>query len=155
MSKQLFRSETNKVIGGVCGGLGEYFDVDPVLVRVVAVLLALATGVAVVGYIVAWIIVPKRPFEMEPGRPQPRETSWHKYLPGLILMGIGIILLIRENWYWFDWSEFWPIVLILVGLALIFGRGRRRGATTGNADSDRPMHANGQNLGPQNGGPIL
>jgi phage shock protein C len=155
VTKQLFRSEKNKVIGGVCGGLGEYFDVDPVLVRVVAVLLALATGVAVVGYIVAWIIVPKRQYEMEPSRTQPRDTSWHKYLPGLILMGIGIILLIRENWYWFDWSEFWPIVLILVGLALIFGRGRHREAPADNAKPDRPINANGQNLGPQNGGPIL
>ena len=39
MHRQLFRSENNKVIGGVCGGLGDYFDVDPTLVRIIAVLL--------------------------------------------------------------------------------------------------------------------
>jgi len=129
MDKRLYRSNTNKVISGVCGGLGEYFGVDPILVRVVAVVLVLATGVAVVAYIAAWIIVPRREFQADTvtaqAAPQKYDSSWRKYLPGLILIGLGAILLIRENWYWFDWSEFWPVVLILAGLALIFGRGRR------------------------------
>ena len=60
MDKKLYRSDTNKVISGVCGGLGDYFEIDPVMVRVIAVILALAHGVAIVAYIVAWIIVPKR-----------------------------------------------------------------------------------------------
>ena len=154
MNSQLLRSRTNKIIGGVCGGLGDYFGVDPVLVRVIAVLLALATRATIIVYIVAWIIVPKRPFDMEPDRQQLQSAPWHRYLPGLLLMGIGGILLVRENCYWFDWSEFWPIVLILVGLALIFGRGKRRSTTTGSAEPNQPLNANGQNLGPQNGGPI-
>jgi phage shock protein C len=58
--KRLYRSETNNKIGGVCGGVGEMLDVDPTVIRLLAVFLALATGVFpfVVAYVVAWVIVP-------------------------------------------------------------------------------------------------
>ena len=57
---RLYRSETNKKIAGVCGGVGELLDVDPTIVRLAALFLALATGILpfVVAYIVAWWIVP-------------------------------------------------------------------------------------------------
>lgn len=150
MEKRLYRSETNKVFSGVCGGIGEYFEVDPVLVRVVTVILALSTGVAFIAYIAAWIIVPQREGQIEPetsftsgSKP---DTSWRKYLPGLVLIGIGAVLLIRESFYWFDWSEFWPVILILVGLALIFRRNRKRDAqSAANNGGAQPSN---------NGGPI-
>lgn len=58
--KKLYRSETNKRIAGVCGGIGEMMDVDPTLIRVATVVLALATGIFpfIVGYILAWLIFP-------------------------------------------------------------------------------------------------
>ena len=155
MDKKLHRSDTNKVISGVCGGLGEYFEIDPVLVRVIAVILALAHGVAIVAYIVAWIIVPKRESLVEtsaavettePAAPRRYDSSWRKYLPGLVLIGLGAILLIRENFYWFDWSEFWPVLLILAGLALMFGRGKQR------RERDAAKNATGQGLDTPNGG---
>lgn len=61
--KKLYRSQDNKVIAGILGGIGEYFDVDPVVIRVLFVFAAFATGVLpfVVAYIVALFIVPKRP----------------------------------------------------------------------------------------------
>jgi phage shock protein C len=59
MDKRLYRSRTERVIGGVCAGLGEYFGVDPTIVRIAAVLLALANGVGVVAYVILWIIVPE------------------------------------------------------------------------------------------------
>ena len=126
MAKRLYRSTSNKIVGGVCGGLGEYLDVDPVLVRVITVLLFLSTGFGILAYIVAWIIIPKRPLEVEPIPVNHEYSSWSRYLPGLILMAIGVILLIRESWFWFDWEEFWPVVLIVVGLLLIFRRSRKR-----------------------------
>jgi len=125
MAKRLYRSTTNKIIGGVCGGLGEYFDVDPVLVRVITVLLFLATGFGILAYIIAWIIIPKRPLDVVPVPTNHEYSSWTRYLPGLILIGIGIILLIRENWFWFGWEEFWPIILIAIGLLLIFRRNHK------------------------------
>lgn len=56
--KRLYRSK-NRMIGGVCGGLGEYFGIDPTLVRLVFVLLFLAYGFGPLLYIVMWVIVPE------------------------------------------------------------------------------------------------
>ncbi|RKX22511.1 MAG: PspC domain-containing protein [Candidatus Zixiibacteriota bacterium] len=122
MNKRLYRSEENKIVGGVCGGIGEYFEIDPVLVRIITVLLIMAPGVGVLAYIIGWIIIPKRPPEVAAAQAEYQFSSWNKYISGLILVAIGAILLVRENWFWFDWDEFWPIVLILGGLALIFRR---------------------------------
>ena len=57
--KRLYRSVTNRKICGVCGGLGEYFNIDPTLIRLVGVLLAcLSCRTAVVAYFVAAVIIP-------------------------------------------------------------------------------------------------
>jgi phage shock protein C len=63
MAKRLYRSRENRVLSGVLGGLGEYFDVDPVLFRLVYVVLTVFTGVlpGVLIYIFAIIIVPEKP----------------------------------------------------------------------------------------------
>lgn len=60
--KKLYRSATNKVLAGICGGLGEYFDVDPVAVRLFWLLMTIFSGVVpgVIAYLFAMLIVPKR-----------------------------------------------------------------------------------------------
>ena len=65
MTKRLYRSRTNSTIAGVCGGLGEYFNIDPTFIRIVAVLLIFADGVGIWGYLIAWIVMPKRPLAEE------------------------------------------------------------------------------------------
>ncbi|TRZ74845.1 MAG: PspC domain-containing protein [Bacteroidetes bacterium] len=57
--KRLFRSRKDRILGGVCGGLGNYLNVDPVLVRVVWAILFFAAGVGLLAYILAWIIIPE------------------------------------------------------------------------------------------------
>ena len=59
MKKQLYRSNTNSMIAGVCGGIGEYFDVDPTLIRLAAVVLFFAGAVGLLAYLLAWVIVPR------------------------------------------------------------------------------------------------
>ena len=62
--KKLYLSGTDKKIGGVCGGLGEYFDMDPTLVRVIFILIALLSfGLGVIAYILIWMIIPRFPRE--------------------------------------------------------------------------------------------
>jgi len=61
MNRKFYRSKQDKVIGGVAGGLGEYFDVDPVLIRLIAVILFFMGCIGLIAYIVAWIIVPLNP----------------------------------------------------------------------------------------------
>jgi phage shock protein C len=58
LEKRLQRSRTEKMIGGVCGGLAEYFTVDPTIVRVLWVLLTLLGGAGILLYVVLWIIMP-------------------------------------------------------------------------------------------------
>jgi len=57
-SKRLYRNENDKVIGGVCGGLANYFNLDPILVRIIFVVVALAFGTGLLAYIILWIAVP-------------------------------------------------------------------------------------------------
>lgn len=131
MPKRLYRSNTSRMLGGVCGGMGEYFDVDPTVVRVIAVILGLASaGWAIIAYIIGWIIIP----EELPGAVKAKESSepnnqpkvyhasatWTRYFPGLALIFFGAIILVREHWYWIDFHEVWPVMLIAIGLALIF-----------------------------------
>jgi phage shock protein C len=61
--KRLHRSYTDKKIAGICGGLGEYLEIDPTVVRLGAVFLSLATGIfpGFIAYVIAWIIVPEAP----------------------------------------------------------------------------------------------
>ncbi len=56
--KQLHRSATNQVIAGICGGIGEYFDIDPTLVRIVFVILGFLSGSGLFLYLILWIIIP-------------------------------------------------------------------------------------------------
>jgi len=58
--KHLYRSKKNRIIAGVCGGLGEYFNIDPVIIRILCVLFALGMGSGIIAYIIAWIIIPQR-----------------------------------------------------------------------------------------------
>ncbi|HMK38217.1 MAG TPA: PspC domain-containing protein [Bacteroidota bacterium] len=61
--KRLFLSTTDKKLGGVCGGIAEYMDLDPTIVRLLTVVLALITAIipVLIGYILAWIIIPRKP----------------------------------------------------------------------------------------------
>lgn len=62
MEKRLYRSYTDKMLGGVCGGLGEYFDIDPVIIRVLFVIAVLFGGGGILAYIILWIVIPEKPF---------------------------------------------------------------------------------------------
>jgi len=59
--KRLYRSKKERIIGGVCGGLGEFLDVDPTIIRLLwAIITVLSMGAGIVAYLLAWIIIPKR-----------------------------------------------------------------------------------------------
>ncbi len=61
--KRLYRSVTDRKLGGVCAGVGEYLDIDPTVVRLLTIIVAIATGLipVFIGYVIAWIIVPEAP----------------------------------------------------------------------------------------------
>jgi phage shock protein C len=59
--KKLYRSNNEKMLAGVCGGLGDFMGLDPTLVRLVFVLMALLGGHGILVYLILWIIVPQAP----------------------------------------------------------------------------------------------
>lgn len=63
--KKLYRSKKNRMIGGVCGGLGEYFDVDPTLIRLLWAVIFFMGGSGLLVYIIFWIILPEEEEEKE------------------------------------------------------------------------------------------
>jgi phage shock protein C len=60
-TKRLTRSRTERWVGGVCGGIGNYFDLDPTVIRVAFVLLALILGGGLLIYLILWLIIPLEP----------------------------------------------------------------------------------------------
>jgi phage shock protein C len=131
-AQRLYRSRTNKVFGGVCGGFAEYFDVDPVILRVLWVLLVIFGGTGILLYIAALIIIPKKPFEsLDEVNPleQKEANNRLRNLFGYVLIVIGgIVLLVNLNVFhlfgYFDNAfEFvFPILLIILGMAIIYYR---------------------------------
>ena len=58
--KKLYRSKKNRVIAGVCGGIAEYFNIDPTLVRLLWIFFVIIWGSGILAYIIAWIIIPEK-----------------------------------------------------------------------------------------------
>ena len=58
MAERLYRSESDRILGGVCGGIAEVYDFDPSLIRLIAVALFFGAGTGLLAYLVAWLIIP-------------------------------------------------------------------------------------------------
>lgn len=79
--KKLMRSRTDHKVAGVCGGLGNYLDVDPTLIRLVWVLLVFFGGTGVLAYIIAWIVMPEEPLA-EPVKAESAPVNSPQATPG-------------------------------------------------------------------------
>ena len=138
MTKKLFRSEREKMLGGVCGGLAIYFNVDVVLVRLLWVLAVFLGGSGIPAYIIAWIIIPQEnssgfspsnsssespEVEVESGSGS--SSNQGNMMAGLIVIAIGVFFLAKQFMPYFPWGKLWPIVLIIVGI-VIMARGMKR-----------------------------
>jgi len=131
MAKKIYRSEREKMIGGVCGGLAEYFNVDVVLIRLFWVLLFFLGGSGVLAYIIAWIIIPSeadaQPYTGD-GEPWEGADSTHNSgrgskIVGIILIMVGVFFLAKiyiPQFYWSRLRGLWPVVLIVVGIIVMF-----------------------------------
>jgi len=132
--KKLERSRESTVIGGVCGGLGEYFNIDPIIFRIAFVILALGKGIGVIAYIVCWIAIPERP-KGEVADTTPPKSDLIKFLPGIALILIGVMFLFDNLFFWFDFNHLWPLIVIGAGLMMIFftlqNRGERKESERG------------------------
>ncbi len=130
-SKTLHRSNTDKVIGGVSGGLSNYLDIDTVLIRIAFVLLALFGGGGVLIYIILWIVMPAENLfvgtaeiieeeeDEVPDGEKDRRRANTSLIAGIILIAIGAILVLDKLIPLYHIHDFWPLVLIFAGIAIM------------------------------------
>jgi phage shock protein C len=135
MERRLYRSRKNRVIAGVAGGIGEYFDIDPVFVRVIFVLATLAGASGLLAYIILWIVVPKERFDFEPKAATAegesdmegkdirqefdRRRKHNGMVGGTVMIVLGVLFLANNYLPHFDFSDTWPLILVAIGAALI------------------------------------
>lgn len=123
--RRLYRSKTDKIVSGVCGGIAEYLEIDSTLVRIVWVILIFA-GIGVPAYIIAWILIPENPVDYEiieptdEGEPLLNVKEKRQKSAGILLFLLGILLLIRNFFPWFGLERLWPVVIVAAGIWLIF-----------------------------------
>jgi phage shock protein C len=120
----LRRRLDNRVIAGVCGGLADYFGIDPILVRLAFVVITFAGGAGVLAYIVLWIVMTPAPA----GTPaQPITTGFSGQGPfwlGALLVALGALFLIGNTglFAWWNWNLFWPLALVALGVLILSHR---------------------------------
>ncbi len=121
---RLRRSADDKMVGGVCGGLGAYFNTDPVWFRLAFVVVTLAGGAGILIYLVAWLVIPEAaPGELARGSASDF-GSQGPLLAGMLLVGLGLVLLINTLVPWFD-RVMWPLAVVAAGVGLLFVGSRR------------------------------
>ena len=131
MEKRLYRSRTNRMWAGVAGGLGDYLNVDPTVIRLVFVLLGLlAFGTGLILYLILWVILPEEGRVYASGSESsatsaPASATNGGWIVGAALIAMGALFLLRNFVPWFSFGALWPLLLIALGVALLFGRLRR------------------------------
>ena len=132
-SRHLYRSRRDRMVSGVCGGLAEYFGVDPIIVRLAFVLITLAGGSGILAYFVLAIVVPEEPIsdlalleedadKLKRVPANPVIEHRNRKTAAIILILIGIVALAgNAGWlWWFDWGLLWPLVLVALGGVVLF-----------------------------------
>ena len=117
--RRLYRSNSKKVVAGICGGLGDYFAVDPVWFRFGFVVLTIGGGSGILIYLLMWLIVPPEP-EGYAAPASERGAVGGAAIAGMVLMIVGAISLANTAAPWLG-QYVWPIVFLIGGLALILG----------------------------------
>jgi phage shock protein PspC (stress-responsive transcriptional regulator) len=131
------------MIAGVCGGLGEYFDVDPLIFRLIFAVMIIFGGTGVLAYIVLWILIPEDN-EQRSSRDlgenikkgadkmaeEIKDANVHgnsRFVAGAIILTIGIIFLINNFFPFFGLGikKLWPLVIIVIGGSILLSPKRR------------------------------
>ncbi len=143
MRDRLYRSRRIKVIGGVAGGLSVYFNIDPIIVRILFVALTIMHGMGLLVYIIMWIVIPEEPFELaypvnnnqnsqtsgensesavnsEFNLPEIKKSGSGRIIAGAILIVLGLIFFADRFIPSFDLGDVIPIIFIFFGVLLIW-----------------------------------
>lgn len=137
-NKKFERSNTNRVIGGVCAGLADYLNLDIALMRVLFVVAAFCGSFGFWLYIILWIVIPSQKVLNFNNNIQQEETTIDitpdeksgsnkgAITISIILIVIGLIALM-DNFLYIDWIwKLWPVILIVLGVVIIINTQKNR-----------------------------
>lgn len=155
MATRLYRSRTERKIAGVCGGIAEYFDLDPSLVRVLFIVLLFFNGFGLLAYLIGWIVFPEAPAEpaelstshqsvesehqLQPSQ-LPATSRWATVI-GFFLIAIGFAILVERLVPWFEIGDVLPYLLIVAGVMFFYRGWSERRRQRSNSSSDGTSHA--------------
>lgn len=139
MTRRLYRSAREKMLGGVAGGLAEYFDIDVALVRLLWLVTVIFWGLGLPAYFIAWALIPLEPGYREIYSDSPEQEKGekpfdaaadeeeraarrlrNKKFVGYVLIGLGAIFFLNQIMPWFQLHRLWPLVLIIVGVLVLY-----------------------------------
>jgi len=127
--RHLVRSRRNRYIAGVCGGFGEYFDIDPVIFRIAAVALIFAGGGGILLYLLAWLLIPEDGRRRSIGESLPHR---HRWVP-IVLIGIGVLIVLGPMGHAGRRGDNFLLAVVIIGAgAALLYRSQQR---------DHPWHA--------------
>jgi phage shock protein PspC (stress-responsive transcriptional regulator) len=122
--RRLYRSKSNKVITGVCGGIAEYLNADATIIRIVVLLMTFFGGSGLILYVIAFFIMPEQT-EVSGTPPSPRPSA-PAFALGGILIAVGVLLLLDNldlisfrHWWHLGWDFALPAALILAGVFVL------------------------------------
>lgn len=147
--KRLYRSETDRMIGGVCGGLGTYLGIDPLILRILFVAAAMMNGIGLAVYLMLWLFVPTAAagelsqeqvvrHNVEEIRNRARDlgqearqaldkprfaeaegSGSRPFVVGIVLVGIGLLILLQNFGLLWPLGKLWPLAVIALGVVLL------------------------------------
>ena len=135
MKDRLYRSRGKRVLGGVAGGLGDYLNIDPVIIRILIVFLTLFSGVGILVYIIMWIVVPEEPVDngfetksssdgtdtIEADNPaEEKQAVKGRVVFGIILIMIGLLFFAEKFIPAIGFWDIVPLIFILFGIYLLW-----------------------------------
>ena len=127
LDNRLHKSTKDKIISGVCGGLGEYFRIDSSIIRIIWAVTAFAYGTGILLYIVAAVIFPSEEYEKGAGDDSSDNipSGDNSKLIGVILIISGLLFLLGQFTPFLDSKYVWPVLLIVLGLVVIVRGGSK------------------------------
>ncbi len=144
--RRLYRSQVNRMIAGVCGGLGEFMNIDPVIVRIAFILLTIFGGIGFLLYLIGIIIIPKNPNQQAVVETKSKnDTSafwgWFLIILGFLFLVPQVTFLPEINLWELPWVTIWGIIFIGFGVFLVLKKPVQDQATGTNEVSPQPTGA--------------
>lgn len=126
--KRLYRSQTNRVFAGICGGFAEYLNLDPTLIRVLWIFLTVFGGSGIILYIIAYFIIPRNPDQSLAAQSSGANLQAARIIGGILVFVGSVILLDNLDFFHFhrwmrvSWEFFLPVMLIAAGAYMLMRR---------------------------------